>query len=257
MKLNYRKYGSGDPVFVLHGVFGSSDNWQTLGKQFAEKYTVYLIDLRNHGNSPHSDEMNYKIMAEDLRELMEDEVLRSIHLVGHSMGGKVAMWFATSYPVLVDHLVVVDISPRSYPPHHQAVLEGFHSLNLSSLQSRKEAEDLLAKKIPDFGVRQFILKNLTRNDSGEYLWKINLKAIEANQKQLGEELASDKKFQGETLFIGGSKSDYIQEVDHNKILYHFPQAKIATVPGAGHWVHAEKPAETARLVTDFFSVTSE
>ncbi|WP_258100370.1 alpha/beta fold hydrolase [Marinoscillum pacificum] len=253
MKLNFRKYGSGHPLFVLHGVFGSSDNWQTLGKGFSEHFTTYLIDLRNHGNSPHSDEMNYQVMTDDLLELMEDEGLESIYLVGHSMGGKTAMHFATMNPDKVDKLIVVDIAPKYYPPHHQQIFEGFHSINLATLQSRKEADDQMAKVITEFGVRQFILKNLGRDSDNNFEWKLNLAAIEANIDQVGSGIADNAVYEKPTLFIGGKKSNYIKEEDYSLISSHFPEAKIEMIDDAGHWVHAEKPKELFELVIDFLS----
>ncbi|WP_421874916.1 alpha/beta fold hydrolase [Marinoscillum sp.] len=251
MKLNFRKYGNGHPLFVLHGVFGSSDNWQTLGKSFSDHYSTYLIDQRNHGNSPHSDEMNYEVMAEDLVELMEDEGLDTIYLLGHSMGGKVAMHFATLYPEKVDKLIVVDIAPKYYPPHHQQIFEGFHSIDLKSLESRKEADQQMSQVIKNFGVRQFILKNLGRDSDNNFEWKLNLYAIENNIEQVGSGIADNAVYDKETLFIGGSKSDYIKTEDQPLITSHFPNARIEMVDGAGHWVHAEKPEELNQLVTEF------
>jgi len=251
MKLNYRKLGSGSPLFILHGVFGSSDNWQTLGKEFAEHYTVYLIDQRNHGNSPHSSEMSYEAMVSDLRQLMDNEGLNTIDILGHSMGGKTAMNFAVTFPERVEKLIVVDIAPIYYPPHHQQIFEGFHSIDLQRIESRKEADQQMAKKVKEFGVRQFILKNLTRNEENQFAWKINLEAIEQNIETLGSGLTEGQTFDKKTLFIGGSKSDYIQQKDHQTIQNHFPQADIRMVEDAGHWVHAEKPEELKTLVLEF------
>lgn len=251
MKLHFRKFGKGHPLFVLHGVFGSADNWQTLAKYFAEQFTVYLIDQRNHGNSPHDDVMTYDAMVEDLATLMNDEGLTSIHLLGHSMGGKTAMTFSMKYPEKLNKMIVVDIAPKYYPPHHQQIFEGFHAIDLATLESRKEAEEIMASKIRDIGVRQFILKNLTRNTSNQFEWKVNLKVIEENIEIIGEGLSTDQKWSGEALFISGGKSQYILPEDEIIIKNYYPNAEIKTIEGAGHWVHAEKPQELLNLVLAF------
>lgn len=235
----------------MHGVFGSSDNWQSLGKVFSDQFKVYLIDLRNHGNSPHSDEFNYDLMVKDVIELMEDEKLSSAHILGHSMGGKVAMHLSTKYPERVKKLIVVDIAPKYYAPHHQQIFDGFHSVNLKSLKSRKDAEDQMAKVISNIGVRLFILKNLNRDKDGNFSWKLNVDAIEKGIEEVGESIEEGVSFDGDTLFISGGKSDYIQDQDHSMIKSYFPKAEIATVKGAGHWVHAEKPEELSDLVLNF------
>lgn len=252
MKLNYRKYGSGEPVLILHGVFGASDNWQTVGKKLSENFAVYLVDLRNHGLSPHNNEMNYPVMARDLINLLNDENLDSAHFVGHSMGGKVAMALATSNPEKVKKLVVVDIAPKYYPPHHQTILDAFHDLDIKSIKSRKEADDLLKSKLEDFGVRQFILKNLGRDENNEFEWKLNYKAIESNIEELGKGLEKGQTFEGPALFISGSKSDYIKKDDIPLVKDHFPKADFIDI-NAGHWVHAEKPEEVFKAVSKYLS----
>ena len=253
MKLNFRTLGEGDPLIIMHGVFGSSDNWQTLGKVFAENFKVYLVDLRNHGNSPHSDEFDYDVMVKDVVELMDDEGLKKAHILGHSMGGKVAMHLATQHADRVDKLIVVDIAPKYYPPHHQQIFEGFHSVDLDNLENRKHADEQMAKVISNFGVRQFILKNLDRKKDGSFGWKLNIDAIERAIEKVGEGIEGDVSFDGTTLFIAGSKSDYITEEDHELIREHFPKALIASVKDAGHWVHAEKPKELGEMVMEFLS----
>lgn len=253
MKLHFRTLGDGEPLMIMHGVFGSSDNWQTLGKEFAEKFKVYLIDLRNHGKSPHSDEFNYEVMAEDVVSLMKDEQIRNAHVLGHSMGGKVAMSLATRYPDKIKKLVIVDIAPKHYPPHHQEIFEGFRSVNLSSLKSRQEADEQMASVISNVGVRQFILKNLERNNDGTFSWKLNIDAIEKGAEEVGAGLEAEVHFSGDTLFIGGGKSDYILDEDHDMIRSFFPKAKILTIKGAGHWVHAEKPDELKEAVLGFLT----
>lgn len=253
MKLNFRTIGEGTPLIVMHGVFGSADNWQTVGKVLAQTHKVYLVDLRNHGGSPHSDVFNYDVMAEDILELMADEQLQEACLLGHSMGGKVAMTFATKYPDRVSKLIVVDIAPREYPPHHQQIFKGFHAVKLDSLSSRSEADQQLSEVIGHSGIRQFILKNLTRDKEGLFHWKLNLAAIEKAASRVGSRLAQDASFEKETLFIGGDKSDYIQETDKDEIKRIFPASSLSMIQGAGHWVHAEKPKELIQLVSQFLA----
>ncbi len=253
MKLSFRTLGNDDPLIIMHGVFGSSDNWQTLGKVFSEQFKVYLVDMRNHGNSPHSDEFDYDVMVKDVIELMDDEGISKSHIIGHSMGGKVAMHLATQHADRVEKLIVVDIAPKHYPPHHQQIFEGFHSVDFTNLQNRKDADDQMAKVISNFGVRQFILKNLDRRKDGSFGWKLNIKAIEHAIENVGEGIEGDVSFDGDTLFIAGGKSDYITEEDHDLIRAFFPNALIATLKDAGHWVHAEKPEELGEAVIKFLN----
>ncbi len=241
MKLHHRKLGQGEPIIILHGVFGSSDNWQSVGKVLANNWEVYLVDQRNHGLSPHSDVFDYPTMADDIAELITREQLGKVTIVGHSMGGKVAMHLVSSRPDLVKKLVVVDIAPRYYLPHHQKIFEGFHAVDLTAITSRKEAETLMSGKITDFGVRQFILKNLARTPEGKFQWKINLKAIEDNIEAIGQGVPDQLRFDGPTLFIKGEKSDYITSEDASSLKHHFPESRILVIQNAGHWVHAEQP----------------
>lgn len=253
MKLHFRTLGSGQPLIIMHGVFGSSDNWQTLGKVFSEHFKVYLLDLRNHGNSPHSDEFNYDVMVQDVVELMDDEHLHAAHILGHSMGGKVAMHLATKHPDRVNRLIVVDIAPKYYPPHHEQIFAGFHSIDLANLESRKQADDQMAQVISNFGVRQFILKNLDRKKDGRFGWKLNLSAIENAIEKVGEGVEGSVSFSGTSLFIAGGNSNYIINDDHELIRSHFPNSEVAVVPGAGHWVHAERPQELGEMIIKFLS----
>ena len=253
MKLHFRTIGEGEPLIIMHGVFGSSDNWQTVGKEFAEQYKVYLVDLRNHGKSPHSDEFNYEVMAEDVFHMITNEGLQEANILGHSMGGKVAMTLASNRPTLVKKLIVVDIAPKQYPPHHAQIFEGFRSVNLTSIKSRKEADEQMATRISSLGVRQFILKNLDRDSEGNFRWKLNLDVIERAASEIGNELIDPKPFEKETLFIAGGNSDYILDSDHDKIVSIFPNARVEKIAGAGHWVHAEKPTDLRDLVLDFLA----
>ncbi len=240
MKLHFQTLGKGDPLILLHGVFGSSDNWISVAKALAESFKLYLVDQRNHGKSPHSPDFSYKAMEEDLLELIDAEEMIEPNIMGHSMGGKTAMNFACHHPGKTGKLVVIDIAPKFYKPHHQKIFQGFHSINLSQLVSRKEADEKLSEFIGDFMTRQFLLKNLSRNSHG-FNWKINLEAIEENIDKLGNGLNSRDHFQGPTLFIGGELSDYILEEDRELIHTHFPNSQIDTIAGAGHWVHVDRP----------------
>ncbi|MEO9869713.1 alpha/beta fold hydrolase [Ekhidna sp.] len=253
MKLHFRTLGAGEPLIIMHGVFGSSDNWQTLGKVFSKEYKVYLVDLRNHGNSPHSEDFDYDFMVGDVVELMSDEGLSKSHILGHSMGGKVAMHLATKHSEMVDKLIVVDIAPKYYPPHHHQIFEGFHAVDFKNLQNRKDADKQMSAVISNIGVRQFILKNLDRKKDGSFEWKLNIAAIENAIEKVGARIEGDVSFDGATLFIAGGTSDYIDNEDHDLIRSYFSKADIVPVEGAGHWIHAEKPEELGQIVIKFLA----
>lgn len=252
MKLSYREMGEGAPLIILHGLFGSSDNWLSISKELESDYKIYLVDQRNHGDSPHSEEFTYAAMAADLKEFVEEHGIEKAVVMGHSMGGKTAMKFAVSYPELLEKLVVVDIAPRYYPVHHDRILEGLQAIDVGSLESRREADKALSEYVPELGVRQFLLKNLGRNSEGGYEWKINLPVINDQIENVGEALGEEEQFNKAVLFINGEKSGYIKrERDEPLIRQTFPKATIETVAGAGHWVHAEKPAEVIAKVRAF------
>ncbi|MDP4657032.1 MAG: alpha/beta fold hydrolase [Algoriphagus sp.] len=250
MQLNFKKSGSGPPLVILHGLFGSLDNWFSIAKELVEHYTLYLVDQRNHGDSPHSTEWNYGVMVEDLLELLDAEGLDSVYLMGHSMGGKTVMNFAVQYPERVSKLIVGDIAPRYYPIHHQVILEGLNALDLSQLQSRKEADDLLAPYIPELGIRQFLLKSLGRDANG-FAWKINLSVITQHIEEVGKALDEETVFEGPTLFLGGANSSYIQEKDLSDMKRHFPNCTWISIPNAGHWLHAEQPQAVVAAMRKF------
>jgi pimeloyl-ACP methyl ester carboxylesterase len=251
MKLNFKKTGQGAPLIILHGLFGSADNWFSIAKELEGDFTLYLIDQRNHGDSPHSDEWDYDAMAEDLKEFMDEQQIESAFLMGHSMGGKTAMNFAMKYPEKVNKLIVADIAPRYYPLHHQHILEGLNAVPVDSLKSRKEADDVLSQYITIPGIRQFLLKSLGRGDDGGFVWKINLPVITDKIANVGAALESNTTFEKPTLFMGGEKSDYIRSEDKEEIDRLFPNSQIIYLKNAGHWLHAEQPAAVVETVKAF------
>ncbi|MHA7131589.1 alpha/beta fold hydrolase [Algoriphagus namhaensis] len=250
MKLNFKKAGSGPPLVILHGLFGSADNWFTIARELQALFTLYLVDQRNHGDSPHSDEWNYSVMVDDLLELFDDEGLDKAFLMGHSMGGKTAMNFALAHPDRVERLIVADIAPRYYPVHHEQILEGLNSLPLKDLESRKQADEELAKYIKEPGIRQFLLKSLGRDERG-FVWKINLPVITKNIEEVGQALEGDETYEGKTLFLAGAKSDYITDEDYEEIYEFFPNYQLVKIPDAGHWLHAEQPADVVKEIKNF------
>ncbi|HCQ28894.1 MAG TPA: alpha/beta hydrolase [Flavobacteriales bacterium] len=252
MELNYKKLGEKEPtLIILHGLFGMLDNWMSLAKRFSEYFTVYLVDARNHGQSPWSDEFNYKVMAEDLREFIEQHQIENPVVLGHSMGGKTAMQFAMDYPDRLQKLIVVDIAPKSYPVHHKQILDALLELNKTEITSRRQADELLSKYIENFAIRQFLLKNLYWKDKNRLALRFNLEVINRNIEIIGQGLENIRPFDKPTLFIRGKLSNYITEEDYPMIKNIFPKAEIITFEKAGHWVHAEAPQQFFETVKDF------
>ncbi len=238
------------PVLVLHGLFGQSDNWMNLARRWGVHREVHALDLRNHGHSPWSQDWDYPNMAEDVREYMDDRGLENIHLLGHSMGGKAAMQLASTEPQKLISLAVVDIGPKRYPVHHRAIIDALKDLDVRKIEQRKQAEEQLA--ISAWSTKQFLLKNLHRNETGGYSWRFNLDVIDQKIDEVGAELPEDMGFAGPCLFVRGALSDYIVDRDWERIERQFPKAVLATVEGSGHWVHAEKPEELDRLLNSFW-----
>jgi esterase len=253
MKLFFRKYGNGPPLFILHGLYGSSDNWVTVAKNLSEKYTVYLPDQRNHGQSPHSDDHNYELMSEDLNELITELKIKRLFLVGHSMGGKVAVNFALKWPEKINSLVIIDVSPFRYPypsnkffDEHKHILESVLSVDISQISSRGQAEAALVKKIESEKTRSFILKNLQRTGDKTFAWKMNVKSLYENLGKIVDGLPrptiETEPITGfPVTFIKGEYSDYLSDDEFIAIKKLFPAAEMITVKNAGHWVHAERP----------------
>lgn len=252
MDLFYNRYGeSGAPLIILHGLLGANGNWHTLSRTaFQEVATVYAVDQRNHGRSPHTEHMDYPSMARDLHSFIDQHGLAPAALLGHSMGGKTAMQTALTFPEQVDRLIVVDMAPKAYPPHHKELLDALTRIHPSEYEDRDEIDSVLAEDVSSWSIRQFLLKNL-EYDGEQYTWKMNLEAIRAHYDDITAAVTADTPFEGPALFVRGGNSDYVLEEDLDGIRALFPQAELVTIEGAGHWVHAEKPEALANVVTNF------
>ncbi len=252
MILHSNILGEGKPFIILHGFLGMSDNWKTLGRQFSEQgFQVHLVDQRNHGRSFWDDNFSYELLAEDLKNYCEAHNLEEIVLLGHSMGGKTAMLFSSLYPEFVSKLLVADISPRFYPVHHQAILEGLSALDFSEIKSRGEADKVLGHYVTDFGTRQFLLKNLYWIEKGQLALRINLEVLKDEVSEIGESLPSHLRFEKEALFLKGDRSEYIGAEDERLIKNQFTNANIITIANSRHWLHAENPKDFYLAVIDF------
>jgi len=250
MKLHSNILGSGFPLLILHGFLGMGDNWKTLGKKYSELgFEVHLIDQRNHGRSPHSDDFSYSFLSDDLVEYCEAHSLEKINLLGHSMGGKTAMHFACQHPKRIEHLIIADIAPKYYAPHHQDILDSLLALDFSEIKSRTDAENELSNYIKDKGTRMFLLKNIYRKTPSEFALRVNLKTLSEKVIEIGKSLDTNAIFNGKTLFLKGDKSNYIPNNEISNIANHFPNYQIETITNAGHWLHAEN-------ATDFFTASS-
>lgn len=244
--------GSGKPLLIIHGFLGMSDNWKSLGAQFAiDGFHVHLLDLRNHGRSFHSDEFSYEVMVQDVFDYCQANGLEKIDVIGHSMGGKTAMLLAATYPNLVDKLIVADIGPKFYAPHHQDILAGLNAVNFSVKPSRNEVEEIMKPFIPDFGTRQFLMKSLFWQEPGQLAFRFNLKALNEKIDEIGKALAPNLVFEKPVLFVRGGNSNYILDSDFDGIEKHFPASSIVTIPNVGHWLHAENPKMFYEFVSDF------
>ncbi|GAB5554868.1 MAG: alpha/beta fold hydrolase [Saprospiraceae bacterium] len=253
MQLNYKVFGQGEPIIILHGLFGMLDNWQTLARKLAEHYTVFIVDQRNHGRSPHVDAHDYESMAEDLRLFMESQFVLKAHIIGHSMGGKTAMQFASHYPDMVDRLVIVDIAPKKYPAGHQEIFAALLALDLAKAETRKDVEEQLKTKIPEAGIRQFLMKNITRQPDNGFQLRMNLPVIYRDYEKILDSLDIEEAFEGPSLFVRGGRSKYVAETDLELIQEYFTEAQLETIENAGHWVHAEAPKELLASLLTFLS----
>jgi pimeloyl-ACP methyl ester carboxylesterase len=266
MKLNYRKLGQGHPLIIVHGLYGSSDNWLTIAKDLAEHFEIFILDQRNHGSSPHADSHTYDDMKEDLKEFMDDMGIDKAILLGHSMGGKTVMFFAVDYPERVTSLLVADIAPKNYSKisdyapqtiDHTSIVSAMLNFNLTGYKSRTEIDQKLSEDIKSDRVRMFLLKNLKRDENKNFIWKLNIKTISDYLPQILDGIDGDQFTNGRgitgfpVLFMRGAKSNYITDDDHNLIRTIFPYAEITTIPNAGHWVHAEQPRLLVKTVEYF------
>ena len=246
--------GIGKPLIILHGFLGMSDNWKTLGTQFAANgFEVHMLDLRNHGRSFHSAAFNYAVMMNDVAEYCSFYQLTKIDIIGHSMGGKVAMLLAVEHPEMVEKLLVADIGPKYYPSHHQDILAGLNAVDFFKKPNRNQVEEVLLKYIPDFGTRQFLMKSLFWKEPGQLAFRFNLEVFNKEIEQIGTALIDSQRFDKPTLFVRGGNSKYILEDDFQTIQSHFSNSKIETIPNVGHWLHAENPQLFFEIANDFLS----
>jgi pimeloyl-ACP methyl ester carboxylesterase len=244
MQLFYRRYGEvgKQPIIILHGLFGLSDNWVTYARRLAsEGFDVWVLDQRNHGQSPHSDNFNYLALTDDLFDFIDENEIEDPIIIGHSMGGKVAMRFALENPHLIKRLLIVDITLKSYGPreNHKAIIGAMSKVDFGLVESRQDVEEQIAPHIMENRIRQFIMKNLRRVEGNKFEWQINIQGIEPNLDKMFDGINTINKFNKPTLFIRGGASDYILPEDYNQIRYNFPHAEIITIEGASHWVHVE------------------
>ncbi len=248
--LNYQQLGNGKDIILIHGLFGRLENLNMVAKALSESYHVTSVDVRNHGDSFHDNVMDYPSMAQDVVELMQHLAINSAIVLGHSMGGKIAMELALTMPERVEKLIVADIAPVEYPPHHREIIAGLKSIDLTAVSKRKDADNQLSKYVDNIGVRQFLLGNLS-NENGQYSFKCNIDNIAKNYPNIMKTYQGSNTYSGPTLFIKGANSDYILPEHRTEIVRLFPQSRARVIQGAGHWLHAEKTAAFNRSVISF------
>jgi pimeloyl-ACP methyl ester carboxylesterase len=251
MHLYYQSQGQGQPLIIIHGLFGSSDNWRSMAKFFSKWFTVINVDLRNHGRSFHAESQRFDDMANDIYQLCQQLGLSKVHLLGHSLGGKTAMKFTELCPDLVDKLIVVDVAPRQYQGEHTPMMDAMLALDFSNLSSRSDVDKALAEKIPDKAVRQFLMMNLM-SENETFKWRINLPALKANYIQYMKPVCEEVTLEHRSLFIYGEQSDYVSALDRQDIKTRFPNSRFQALP-TGHWVHAERPQQFKRCVEAFLN----
>ena len=251
VKLHYKSYGSGKPILILHGLFGMLANWSTFARHLSEAYHVYTIDLRNHGRSPHEETFHYQVMAGDILEFLDAHELRKVTILGHSLGGKVAMQTALTHPKSVEKLIVIDMAPRAYSSAHDAIIEALLNIDMHGMASRKEIERVLMNRLSDPGIVLFLMKNVARRKDGTLYWRMNLPVLAANYPNTTAAVELSKPFDGPVLFVRGGQSNYIPDEDWPDIKKHFPAAKLKTIEKAGHWVHADAMEELLGITREF------
>jgi esterase len=251
MQLHCKQLGHTEPLVLLHGLFGSGDNWLGVAPKFAERFRVFMPDLRNHGLSPHCKEMDYPLMAADVAELLAAAGAARASLVGHSMGGKTAMQMALDFPQCVDKLVVVDIAPRASPRTHDDIFRALDALDLAAFKTRQQIEDAFAAEIPSLNLRRFLLKSAARDDGGKFSWKMDLRSLAENYDKLCSAVGEGGTYAGPALFLRGGLSKFVCEEDETEIRRQFPAADIETIASAGHWVHADAPEEFVQRTLAF------
>ena len=250
MLLHYKEIGEGKPLIILHGLFGTSDNWQTHAKKLGEYYRVILVDQRNHGHSPWSEDFTYEFLADDLERLIIHLGINQFTLIGHSMGGKTAMYYSQKYPNRLEKMVVVDIGIKKYPMHHNEIIKGIKSIDLTTIGSRSEAENAMIPFVDSYGVRQFLLKNLYWIEKGKLAWRMNVDVLEREMEEILAPIPNIEVWTP-TLFLRGAMSNYILDEDWDAIEEIFPDATLETIENAGHWVHSEQPEEFIEKVLGF------
>ena len=253
VRLFFRRMGQGNPVVILHGLLGLSDNWVTFGRQLARDFEVFIPDLRNHGQSPHDPVFNFPVLVEDLHKLIKEQGLTKVNLIGHSLGGKAAMLLALGYPELLNKLVVVDIALRRYTPilEHQRLINAMMEVDFSSAHSRSDVDRQLERNIHSLKLRQFLLKNIFWEDKETLAWRVNLPVLKQSLPRMFEGTAPDKKFLNPVLLVRGGLSDYVTDADLPPMLKKFPRTSVQTLANASHWVHADAPGEFYSLVHEF------
>lgn len=264
MVLHFRKMGKGCPLIVLHGLYGSGDNWFSIGRALSQHFKVYLVDQRNHGQSPHHPEHNYKVLATDLEEFIHSQNLEKVCIMGHSMGGKVAMNFTLQHPEKVLKLVVIDIALRSYATeahtsnqlaNHKKIISALAALDIDFAETRDEIDKQLARYISQKALRQFLLKNIARDKAGDFYWNLNIDALKNNLLLLLDGIEfSTRHFSGPVLVISGINSAYINEDDRTDFQKAFPNMEFVEL-SAGHWIHAEKPEMLISKLLEFLPVS--